>query len=88
MQVPLPDAAEGERYGLSLRDFEPCSIAAARCKGDLAAVDRAWQALYSVWLPRNGDEPLDLPAMEFFVRIPEDIGWEVFDLECGVAIRR
>lgn len=87
-RVLPPERAEAERHGLSLRDFEPCSVVTVRCTGDLSKVDHAWQALYSVWLPRSGDEPLDLPAMELFVRIPEEIGWETFDLECVIAVRR
>ncbi|HJX26402.1 MAG TPA: GyrI-like domain-containing protein, partial [Thermoanaerobaculia bacterium] len=87
-RVLPPERVEAERHGLSLRDFEPCSVATVRCTGDLSKVDHAWQALYSVWLPRSGDEPLDLPAMELFVRIPEEIGWETFDLECAIAVRR
>lgn len=82
------ERAEAERHGLSLRGFEPCSAATVRCTGDLSKVDHAWQALYNVWLPQSGDEPLDLPALELFVRIPEEIGWETFDLECVIAVRR
>jgi hypothetical protein len=30
-----------------------------------------------------------LPAMEMFVRVPEEIGWETFDLQaCIPAVRR
>jgi AraC family transcriptional regulator len=87
-KVSVPDMAECERHGLSLRDFEPCQIATVRCTGDLSGVTRAWQYIYGVWLPRRGYEPLDRPAMEMFVRIPEEIGWEVFDLECCIAVRR
>lgn len=87
-QVPSPEMKECDRYGFSLRDFEPCTVAAVRCIGDLSAVDRAWQHLYGVWLPRRGYDLVDLPGMEMFVRIPEEIGWETFDLEGCIAVQR
>jgi AraC family transcriptional regulator len=87
VQVPPPDRKECDRYGLSLRDFEPCTVAAFRCIGDVGAEVRALQYFYGVWLPRRGYDLADLPGMEMFVRIPEEIGWETFDLECVVAVQ-
>ncbi|MBL8232939.1 MAG: helix-turn-helix domain-containing protein [Bryobacterales bacterium] len=34
----------------------------------------AWQYLYRIWLPESGLDPADVPAMEMFVKLPEEIG--------------
>jgi DNA gyrase inhibitor GyrI len=83
---PVPD--EAECGGFSIRDFESQQIAAIHCVGDLGHVDRAWHYLYRVWLPSVAFEPADLPAMEIFVRLPEEIGWETFDLKTCVPVAR
>jgi len=85
----LPTQAECSRGGLSLREFEPQEMASMHCVGDLGNVDRAWHYLYRVWLPGAKFEPADLPAMELFVRLPEEIGWTTFDLQaCLPVVRR
>jgi AraC family transcriptional regulator len=85
-RAAIPDAAECE--GFSIRDFESQEIAAIHCVGDLGHVDRAWHYLYRVWLPSVSFEPADLPAMELFVRLPEEIGWETFDLKTCIPVAR
>jgi AraC family transcriptional regulator len=80
----IPDGAECG--GFSIRDFAPQHIAAIHCAGDLGHVDRAWHYLYRVWLPSVSFEPADLPAMEVFVRLPEEIGWEIFDLKTCIPV--
>lgn len=84
----LPSRAECNAAGCSIRDFDAQPIAALHCVGDLAHVGRAWQYLYRVWLPASGFEPADLPAMEMFVRLPEEIGWEKFDLQICIPVAR
>ena len=74
--------------GFSIRDFDSQEIGAIHCVGDLVNVDRAWDYLYRVWLPSVAFEPADLPAMEVFVRIPEEIGWETFDLQACIPVAR
>lgn len=86
--VPAPDAAECGRLGFSIRDFESQEIASIHCAGDLGFVDRAWHYLYRIWLPSAAFEPADLPAMEVFVRLPEEIGWETFDLQACIPVAR
>jgi AraC family transcriptional regulator len=66
----------------------PSRIVAFHCAGDLAHVDRAWHYLYRIWLPAGKFEPADLPAMEMFVRLPEEIGWETFDLKICIPVVR
>ena len=62
--------------------------AGMHCTGDLWEVDRAWHYLYRVWLPKVDYEPADLPAMEMFIRLPEEIGWERFDLQVCIPVAR
>jgi AraC-like DNA-binding protein/DNA gyrase inhibitor GyrI len=86
--VSLPVQSECEAPGFTIRDFEPQHIASVQCVGDLAHVDRAWHYLYRIWLPSSAFEPADLPAMEMFVRLPEEIGWETFDLHICIPVVR
>jgi AraC family transcriptional regulator len=86
--VPWPERAECEARGLTIRDFEPQQIVAFHCAGDLGHVDRAWHYLYRIWLPSCAFEPADLPAMEMFVRLPEEIGWQTFDLQACIPVAR
>ena len=84
----LAARAECESHGFSVRDFEPQQIAAFHFQGDIGQVERAWQYLYRVWLPSSGYDPADRPAMEMFVQLPEEIGWETFDLEICIPVVR
>ena len=76
----LPTRAECESHGLTLRDFDAETVAVLHCVGDVSAVSYAWQYLFRIWLPASGYQPANMPAFEFFVRTPEEIGWETFDL--------
>jgi DNA gyrase inhibitor GyrI len=88
-KLPPPTGkSECDARGLSIRDFEPRQIAAFHCVGDLGHVHRAWHYLYRIWLPSSGYDPADLPAMEMFVRLPEEIGWKTFDLQACVPVVR
>jgi AraC family transcriptional regulator len=84
----LPSKSECTAAGFSVRDFMPQQVVAFHCVGDLDQVGRAWQYLYRIWLPTGGYEPADLPGMEMLVRIPEEIGWETFDLEACIPVER
>jgi AraC family transcriptional regulator len=86
--VSLPSRTECDARGFSIRDFTPQQIVALHCVGDLAHVDRAWHYLYRIWLPSGIFEPADLPAMEMFVRLPEEIGWETFNLNICIPVVR
>ena len=81
-----PTQSECEAEGFSIRDFAPAQVASLHCVGDLAHVDRAWNYLYRIWLPSAACEPTDLPAMEMFVRLPEEIGWTTFDLQTCIPV--
>ena len=86
--IAVPDASECGSRGFSIRDAAPQEIAAIHCIGDLGYVDRAWHYLYRIWLPSVAYEPADLPAMEIFNRLPEEIGWETFDLQICIPVAR
>ena len=88
-KVPAPSNSECAEQGLSFRDFEPRQVVSIHCIGDLGHVGRAWQYLYRIWLPSADKvEPGDLPAMEMFVKLPEEIGWETFDLQACIPVVR
>jgi AraC family transcriptional regulator len=86
--IAHPNASECGPRGFSIRDLASQEIAAIHCAGDLGYVDRAWHYLYRIWLPSVAFEPADLPAMEVFVRLPEEIGWETFDLQVCIPVVR
>lgn len=86
--IVQPSREECAHRQLSVRDFEPLRVAGFHCDGDLGLVDRAWQYLYRVWLPSSSFDPADVPAMEVFVRLPEEIGWETFDLYTCLPVVR
>jgi AraC family transcriptional regulator len=85
---PLPGQPECAARGFSIREFESQEIAALRCTGDIAHVERAWQYLYRAWLPSARFDPADMPAMEMFIKLPEEIGWETFDLQLCIPVVR
>jgi AraC family transcriptional regulator len=84
--VPVPDRAECEDFGLTARDFEAETVAAIHCVGDLALVACAWEYLFRIWLPASGYQPANMPAFEIFARTPEEIGWETFDLHACLPL--
>ncbi|HTT62407.1 MAG TPA: AraC family transcriptional regulator [Bryobacteraceae bacterium] len=84
----IPEPPECEQQGLTLRDLRPGQIVSIHCAGDIGHEERAWHYLYRIWLPSSGYVPADLPAMELFVRLPEEIGWQTFDLETCIPVVR
>jgi AraC family transcriptional regulator len=88
LDAPLPARSECGPRNFSIRDLDSQDVAAIHCIGDLGYVDRAWHYLYRMWLPSVAFEPADLPAMEVFVRLPEEIGWETFDLQACIPVAR
>lgn len=62
--------------------------AVLHCEGDLAKVAQAWDYLYKYWLPQSGYVPRHYPAIEEFLKGPEQIGWERFDILCKVPIEK
>ncbi|MCB0711793.1 MAG: AraC family transcriptional regulator [Ignavibacteriae bacterium] len=58
------------------------------CEGTITDVAQAWDYLYQVWLPESTYLPLHYPAIEEFVKGPEEIGWEKFDIKCRILVRK
>jgi AraC family transcriptional regulator len=71
---------------VQLRRFPACMLATFRVQGDIWVVDKAWQYLYSYWLPHSRTEPANLPAIERYHRHPAEVGWEWYDLDCSIPI--
>ena len=86
--VRAPEQSACEAQGLTIRDFTPQQVVSIHAVGDIAHEERAWHYLYRIWLPASGFVPADLPAMELFVRLPEEIGWQTFDLETCIPVVR
>ncbi|MEZ5040121.1 MAG: GyrI-like domain-containing protein [Saprospiraceae bacterium] len=62
--------------------------ASLHCEGDIHKVAQAWDYLYKVWLPQSGYVPRHFPAIEEFLKGPEKIGWDRFDLKCLVPVEK
>jgi AraC family transcriptional regulator len=83
LTVPQDWRGDGD---IAIRPLPACYLALLHCAGDIYAVDRAWQYLYRYWLPRSRYLPDNLPAMELYRRQPDEIGWEVYDIDCAVPV--
>jgi len=57
-------------------------------QGQIDEVARGWDFLYKKWLPESGYMPLHHPALEEFVKGPEEIGWDQFNLKCMIPITK
>lgn len=58
------------------------------CQGDIHHVAQAWDFLYKSWLPESDYAPRHFPAIEAFLKGPEEIGWDQFDMRCSVPIQK
>lgn len=82
----VPSHWEGEG-AIRVVSWPICEIAVLPVKGDIWAVDQAWQFLFNYWLPRSRYWPGNRPAMEVYRGQPFETGWSMeFDLECAVPI--
>lgn len=60
--------------------------AVVHCQGDILKVSQVWDYLFKVWLPESGYVPRHFPSIEEFLKGPEEIGWETFDILCKIPI--
>jgi AraC family transcriptional regulator len=68
------------------RLFPACDVAAVMAQGDLSVIDRATQYLWRYWMPRSRYQPMNLPAMEIYRRLPLELGWTSYDIWCAVPV--
>jgi AraC family transcriptional regulator len=83
--VTLKDAVrpEGE---IGITTIPSADHAVHHCEGDIHAFDQAWNYFFKVWLPSSGYQPAQQPAMEIYRALPEEIGWETFNIDCCVPV--
>ncbi len=72
--------------GISFSTLASHEWAVLACSGTMADVEKAWNFLFREWLPNSGFEPASMPALEIFLKQPEEIGWDRFDLECCIPV--
>jgi DNA gyrase inhibitor GyrI len=73
IKVPSDWKACGE---VDITDFPACRVAAIRCYGDLDYANKIIQYLFRYWLPRSRFQPANLPGMEIYRRLPQEMAWE------------
>jgi DNA gyrase inhibitor GyrI/AraC-like DNA-binding protein len=71
---------------INLTTIPATTYAMHHCVGDIHKFDQAWNYLFKVWLPASGYQPAHQPAMEIYLKRPEEIGWTTFDIECCVPV--
>jgi AraC family transcriptional regulator len=69
-------------------EFPPMRVAEVRISGGLDLETRAIDWLYNTWLPRSGCMPDDQPAFESWVGRPFAHGYEHFEIDCQLPIKR
>ena len=82
------ESSDGESGEIEFGVIPEGEYATLHCSGDITVVAQAWDHLYRSWLPESGYVPRHYPAIEEFLKGPEEIGWETFDLNCRVPIER
>lgn len=81
-----PDVPEDDVLGV--RSLPAITAAQTRATGPMIRIARAWDHLYERWLPGSSYEPDDLPAMKRFAVRPDEGGWEQWDVDCSIPVRR
>lgn len=85
--ISVPEGTKGTgRVGV--RSTHGGLYALIHVQGDIHLVAQAWDFMYKHWLPTSDYIPVDQPAIENFLKGPEEIGWETFDLEVGIPVKR
>ena len=85
LAFPVPDHIVGD-HEIGVYALPAFQAAEVHCVGELGVVARAWDYLYDDWLANAAYEPKDLPAMKRFNRRPDELGWEMWDLNCSIAL--
>ena len=83
----LPEVPAAIPEGFGIQRFAAHRAVAIHCDGPMMDIAIAWDALYGDWLPESAFETGDLPAMKRFVRRPDEVGWDHYDVWCSLTIR-
>lgn len=83
LKVPGEVEPEGE---VDILDFPACEAASLHCLGGIEQEDKALQYLFRHWLPNSRYQPANLPAMEIYRRLPSELGWDFYDMDCAIPI--
>jgi AraC family transcriptional regulator len=83
VKVPTDCTSDGD---IAFMDFPACRVAAIRCVGDLGHANKVIQYLFRYWLPRSRYQPANLPGMEIYRRLPDEMDWKEFDIDCAVPV--
>ena len=73
---------------IEIGEIPKATYATLHVVGKLGEVARAWDYLYKTWLPNSAYVPLHYPALEEFIKGPEEIGWENFNLKCRIPVKK
>lgn len=83
--IELPEGVvPPSRFSIADRDRGLWAI--VKAAGGMDVVDRVWSQLFKSWLPASGLDLRDAPVEEVYLRLPEEIGWDKFDLLCCVPV--
>lgn len=84
----VTDGRAPARGGVSERVLDGGLFAELRAVGDVADVARAWDRLFTEWLPSSGYEPGDGPGIERYLVRPDFTAWSGFDVVLALPLRR
>lgn len=69
-------------------EIPPVESADVHSDGPLLRIAQAWDHLYLEWLPGSGYEPDEVPAIKRFRRRLDETGFDRWDVDCSIALRR
>ncbi len=72
---------------IGIRGIRANRFATVHIHGDVRVLMAAYEYLFARWLPSGGYQQTHDPVVEIYVRTPEEVGWEVFDLLGCLPVR-
>jgi len=85
--IAVPQGTQGEGL-IEIGEIPAGTYATIHCIGKLEDVAVAWDQLYRDWLFNSDYAPLDYPCLEEFIKGPEEIGWENFNIKCRIPVKK
>lgn len=85
VHIPTSPQAKGK---IEQSDIPRGTFVTLDVQGDITRVAQAWDYLYGEWLPQSEYVPRHFPAIEEFLKGPEEIGWTQFDIKCAIPIEK